>query len=209
MYVSADCSTIALHPFFTDPPRVFPRAWTNFLLNNFSPNSRIVEDDRHRWLGVDHYWNVSRDCAKRNSPIHQFRARKIPRKRATTGAGRQLSTTNDQTDDEARTPLRIVRRIGKFVASDSDQGRTIVSRNDVTGTGRTARKRKNVGAACHRVDRRPGAVLPTRRHTAPTSRRRRRRRLGDRATSRSSPLWWTKRKRRRRRTRRERRVEID
>lgn len=51
-----------------------------------------------------------------------------------------------------------------------------------TGTRETTRKPRKVGTlAYHRINRRPGAALPTRRRTAPTSRRRRRR-LGDRAT---------------------------
>lgn len=115
--------------------------------------------------------------------------------------------TNDQTDDEVQTTIRIVRKspsssLWRELACNRVNSTGITTSNETTGMRGTTRKPRKVGTlACHRVDRRPGAALSTRRRTAPTSRRRRRRRLGDHATSRSSPLWWTKRKRRRRRRR--------
>lgn len=71
-------------------------------------------------------------------------------------------------------PERFARRL--FGRRGGRRGATRIR----VGMSAKAEKSRGTGLA-HRADRRPGAPLPTRRRTAPTSRRRRRRRLGDRA----------------------------
>lgn len=92
------------------------------------------------------------------------------------------------------------RRRGAIVAADYHRAVAMVAVVAVAAFRRTgdaarirvgmsakAEKSRGTGQWWHRADRRPGAPLPTRRRTAPTSRRRRRRRLGDRARP-PSPL---------------------
>lgn len=92
------------------------------------------------------------------------------------------------------------RRRGAIVAADYHRALAMVAVVAVAAFRRTgdaarirvgmsakAEKSRGTGQWWHRADRRPGAPLPTRRRTAPTSRRRRRRRLGDRARP-PSPL---------------------
>lgn len=71
-------------------------------------------------------------------------------------------------------PERFARRL--FGRRGGRRGATRIR----VGMSAKAEKSRGTGLA-HRADRRPGAPLPTRRRTAPTSRRRRRRRLGNRA----------------------------